>query len=88
MAATVDPIWMTPTERAQQVVKWFQSEGHPYYDELLSVIEQSIWAAETDAIERAALEVQKLGKGRSIAGQRVVYDSAGAVRALKTERPA
>ena len=38
---------MTPRERAEKIVKWFQEEGHPFYDELLgpiaNAIQQAVW---------------------------------------------
>lgn len=40
---------MSPAERADQVVKWFQTEGHPYYDELAEVVQGAIEAAVADA---------------------------------------
>ena len=35
----------THKERAAQVVKQFQDDGHPYYDELLSPIEEALVGA-------------------------------------------
>ena len=45
---------MTPTSRAHVIVKQFQDDGHPYYDELVEMIANGITAAVADQRQKDA----------------------------------
>ena len=48
---------MSAKERAERIVKWFQGEGHPWYDELVEPIEAAIATARRQALEEACKAV-------------------------------
>jgi hypothetical protein len=75
---------MTPEQRAAQIVKWFQEDGHAYYDELLDPIAAAIRAAELAGWQACRAAAEKVAMKEYHHGPRAIAD---AIRTLEPSVP-